>query len=62
MTRRPLAVLLPVQALLYFWHLTLLSPWFDEADQLRFMHSTLGSALGTPASGGHPPLYFLIVY
>jgi hypothetical protein len=58
----PLTLLLPLQALIYFWNLGLLSPWFDEADQLRFMHGPLQGALATPASGGHPPLYFFLTY
>lgn len=62
MTRRPLAVLLPLQALLYFFHLKLLSPWFDEADQLLFLHTTLARSIAIPASGGHPPLYFAVMY
>ena len=59
---RPLAVLLPLEALLLFWHLDLLSPWFDEADTLLFMHGPLRQAIAIPASGLHPPLYFLLLW
>jgi Dolichyl-phosphate-mannose-protein mannosyltransferase len=59
---RPLAVLLPLEALLLFWHLDLLSPWFDEADTLLFMHGPLAQAIAIPASGLHPPLYFLLLW
>ena len=59
---RPLAVLLPLDALLLFWRLDLLSPWFDEADTLLFMHGPLRQAIEIPASGLHPPLYFLLLW
>ena len=59
---RPLAVLLPLEALLLFWHLDLLSPWFDEADTLLFMHGPLRQAIEIPASGLHPPLYFVLLW
>jgi hypothetical protein len=59
---RPLAVFLPLQALMYFWNLGLLSPWFDEADQLIYLHNTLANSVNIAASGGHPPLYFAIIY
>lgn len=62
MRKHPLAVFLPLQAFLYFLHLKLLSPWFDEADQLLFLHTTLARSLEIPASGGHPPLYFAVIY
>jgi hypothetical protein len=59
---RPLAVLLPLEALLLFWRLDLLSPWFDEADTLLFIHGPLAQAIAIPASGLHPPLYFLLLW
>ncbi len=59
---RPLTFLLPLQALLYFWNLSLLSPWFDEADQLLYLHTTLANSVNIAASGGHPPLYFATIY
>lgn len=62
MKRYPLAAFLPLQAFLYFLHLKLLSPWFDEADQLLFLHTTLARSIDIPASGGHPPLYFAAIY
>lgn len=58
----PLAVLLPLEALLLFWRLDLLSPWFDEADTLLFMHGPLAQAIAIPASGLHPPLYFVLLW
>jgi hypothetical protein len=60
--RHPLAVALTAQAVLLFWHLSLLAPWFDEADELLFLKGPLGQAIAIPASGLHPPLYFLLVY
>jgi hypothetical protein len=62
LSARPLAILLPLEALLLFWHLDLLSPWFDEADTLLFMHGPLRQAIEIPASGLHPPLYFLLLW
>lgn len=62
MKRHPLAVFVPLQAFLYFLHLKLLSPWFDEADQLLFLRTTLANSIAIPASGGHPPLYFAVIY
>jgi hypothetical protein len=60
--RHPLAVVLPLEALLWFWHLALLAPWFDEADELIFLKGPLAQAVAIPASGLHPPLYFLLVW
>jgi hypothetical protein len=59
---RPLAFFLPLQALMYFWNLSLLSPWFDEADELIYLHTTLAHSVAVAASGGHPPLYFAMIY
>ena len=47
---------------MYFWKLNLLFPWFDEADQLTYLHTTLAHSIAIPASGGHPPLYFFLIY
>ena len=47
---------------MYFWNLWLLSPWFDEADELLFLHGSLANSINIPASGGHPPLYFAVIY
>jgi hypothetical protein len=58
----PLPFVLVLQALIYLFNLKLLFPWFDEADELLFMHSSLVNAISIPASGGHPPLYFLLTY
>ncbi len=62
MRERPITILLPLQALMYFWKLRLLSPWFDEADELIFLRGTLTNSINIPASGGHPPLYFAVIY
>ena len=59
---RPLAVVLPLQVLILFWRLDLLSPWFDEADTLLFMHGPLLGAIEIPAAGLHPPLYFALLW
>jgi hypothetical protein len=45
-----------------FWKLGLLSPWFDEADELIFLRGTLANSINIPAGGGHPPLYFAVIY
>lgn len=58
----PLALFLPLQALLLFWRLDLLSPWFDEAHTLIFVRGPLREAIAIPASGLHPPLYFLLLW
>ena len=62
LARHPLAVCLPLQALLLFWRLDLLSPWFDEADTLLFTRGPIGPAIAIPASGLHPPLYFALLW
>ena len=48
---------LAIQALLYFWNLRLLSPWFDEADMLLVMHSSLRQAVLHGMERLHPPLF-----
>jgi hypothetical protein len=60
--RHPLAVALGAQAVLLFWHLSLLAPWFDEADTLLFTRGPFAQAIAIPASGLHPPLYFFLLY
>ncbi len=60
--RHPLAVALPLQALLYSLQLSLLAPWFDEADTLILMRGPLADAIANATSGLHPPLYFLLLY
>ena len=47
---------------MYFWNLRLLSPWFDEADELIFLRGSLANSINIPATGGHPPLYFAVIY
>jgi hypothetical protein len=58
----PLALFLPIEALLLFWRLDLLAPWFDEADTLLFTAGPLHDAIAIPASGLHPPLYFALLW
>jgi hypothetical protein len=58
----PLPLFLALQTAIYLWNLNLLFPWFDEADELLFMRSSLKNAIAIPATGGHPPLYFLLTY
>ena len=60
--RHPLAALLPVQALLYFWNLGLLSPWMDEAGTLLMVRGPLPALLRFAAADVHPPLYYLLLY
>jgi hypothetical protein len=60
--RCPLALFLPLQALLGFWHLGLMSPWMDEAGTLLTMHRTLGDSIRFAAQDVHPPLYYLLLW
>jgi hypothetical protein len=60
--RYPLALLLPVQALLGFWNLGLLSPWMDESGTLLMEHRPLGELLNFAARDVHPPLFYLLLY
>src|SRR5215470_14592353 len=60
--RRPLAFLLPLQALIGFFHLGLLSPWMDEAGTLMAMRRSLAGVLEFAAQDVHPPLYYLLLH
>ena len=60
--RHPLAVFLPLQALLGFWHLGLMSPWMDEAGTLMAMRRGLADVLAFAAQDVHPPLFYLVLY
>jgi hypothetical protein len=62
MRRHPLAVFLPLQALLYCWNLALLSPWGDEAGTLFIVRGTFESIIRAAAADVHPPLYYLLLY
>jgi len=60
--RHPLAVFLPLQALLYCWNLALLSPWGDEAGTLLMVRESLGTLVRWAAEDVHPPLYYVSLY
>jgi len=60
--RHPLAALLPLQALLYCWNLTLLAPWGDEAGELPMLHGPLAGVIHFAAIDVHPPLYYLLLF
>jgi hypothetical protein len=60
--KHPLAIFLPLQALLYCWNLALLSPWGDEAGTLLAEHWGLGALIRFAADDVHPPLYYLSLY
>jgi hypothetical protein len=60
--RHPLAFFLPLQALLTFWHLGLLSPWMDEAGTLLTLHDSLAGVLRFASQDVHPPLYYLLLF
>ena len=58
----PLAAVVPLQALLYGHQISLLAPWFDEADTLIVLQGSLADNIANAVSGLHPPLYFLLLY
>jgi hypothetical protein len=60
--RHPLTAFLPLQALLYCWNLTLLSPWGDEAGTLLAVRGSLDSLIRFAAQDVHPPLYYLFLF
>ena len=60
--RHPLAVFLPLQAALYLWNLSLLSPWMDEAGTLGMEQHPLHELLRFAAEDVHPPLYYFLLY
>ena len=55
--RHPLAAFLPLEALLCFWNLGLLSPWGDEAWSLLLMRLPVREVLDALSRDYHPPLY-----
>jgi hypothetical protein len=58
----PLAVILPIQALLLFWNLNLLPGWTDEMFTLHVAARPVAGILASVARDIHPPLYFLMVH
>ncbi len=60
--RYPLAVFLPLQAVLYCWNLALLSPWGDEAGTLFAVRGPVDYVIRFAANDVHPPLYYLLLY
>jgi hypothetical protein len=60
--RHPVTVFLPVQALLCFWNLGLLSPWMDEVISLEAMRLPLDGVLRAAAADVHPPGYYLLLF
>jgi hypothetical protein len=60
--KHPMAACLPLQALLGFWSLGLLSPWMDETCTLLTLRGPLHDVLRFASQDVHPPLYFLLVY
>ena len=60
--RHPLALFVPLQALLYCWNLALLSPWGDEAGTLLAERGGLSHLIQFAATDVHPPLYYLLLH
>jgi hypothetical protein len=59
--KHPIAVFLPLQALLCFWNLGLLSPWMDEAATLLVVRLPVRQILRIASRDVHPPVYYLLV-
>jgi hypothetical protein len=59
--KHPIAVFLPLQALLCFWNLGLLSPWGDEAITLLVVRLPVRQILRIASEDVHPPFYYLLV-
>jgi hypothetical protein len=59
--KHPIAAFLPVQALLCFWNLGLLSPWGDEAITLLVVRLPVREILRVASADVHPPFYYLLV-
>src|SRR5208283_3234226 len=59
--KHPIAAFLPLQALLCFWNLGLLSPWGDEAITLLVVRLPIREILRVASGDVHPPLYYLLV-
>jgi hypothetical protein len=60
--RYPLALFLPLQALLGFFHLGLFSPWMDEAGTLLTEHNSLSDVIRFASHDVHPPLFYLLLF
>ena len=60
--KHPVAAFLPLQALLGFWNLGLLSPWMDEAETLMVARRPVREILRFVSEGVHPPFFFLLVH
>ena len=60
--KHPIAAFLPLQALLCFWNLGLLSPWMDEAETLLVVGRPVRGILSYMSGSVHPPFYFLLVH
>jgi hypothetical protein len=56
-----MAAFLPLQALLCFWNLGLLSPWGDEAITLLVVRLPVREILHVASGDVHPPFYYLLV-
>jgi hypothetical protein len=59
--KHPIAAFLPLQALLCFWNLGLLSPWMDEAETLMVVRLPVRQILRIASEDVHPPFYYLLV-
>jgi hypothetical protein len=60
--RHPAAAFLPLQAILCFWNLGMLSPWMDEAGSLRIARLPLPGLIRTAASDVNPAGYYLLLF
>jgi len=60
LTRHPLLVLLPLQALLLFWHLDRLPGWDDEEFTRAVTTRAWLEAVRKLGADIHPPLYYLL--
>jgi hypothetical protein len=59
--KNPITAFLPLQALLCFWNLGLLSPWMDEAETLMVVRMPVRQILRIASGDVHPPFYYLLV-
>ena len=59
--KHTIAAFLPLQALLCFWNLGLLSPWGDEATTLLVVRLPVREILRIASEDVHPPFYYLLV-
>jgi hypothetical protein len=60
--RHPAAAFLPLQAILCFWNLGMLSPWMDEVTSLQTVRLPLPDLIRSAASDIHPPGYYLLLW